>query len=573
MKAGPQATPVRWLERRDLWWLAVGVVTAVLGGLSCWRLESYDVFWQVRAGEEILRGMGVQQVDAWSLTIRGREWINFQWLCTAVMAAVHGIAGVPGLVLMRAAIVMLWCGLLAGIVWAVAPPRHRVLLFAALVPAIVSVTAFRQQMRPDLLGYPLFTALLLAWLWPALADSRRILASCLVLLVWTNWHGGTVAFGGITAGTLALFHLRPPRQAVWAVVAMATATFLSPAHLRIVPVLFEHAGYTYGAMFQNVDFQPWTFDLLDARVWGFAFIAWIVLLGLFVAACVPVASGAVRLPERFSHPAAVLLLAAFFTWMSFRYLRVIPYQLSFALPVLVAAFPRLTRAAWPVGVAALVATWLWLVPAQVTRNPPLGLGLEPTHFPVGCARFINRVRPLPNIFNTYNFGGLVIHALRDYPVFIDGRYWPYVKAGVFEEFKTACSGPEPMREALERHKINVILFDVLPMRVRGAEVLDLADVLFPRDTWALVHFDNAGVVRVRRIPEHEAIIAAHEYRLLKPGLPGGWYLDHVTDPESRARLEAEVDRCLREEPDNVWCLALALALGRPAPVPEAEATP
>ena len=66
---------------------------------------------------------------------------------------------------------------------------------------------------------------------------------------------------------------------------------------------------------------------------------------------------------------------------------------------------------------------------------------------------------------------------------------------------------------------------------------------------------------------------AHEYRLLKPGLPVGWYLDHVTDPESRARLEAEVDRCLREEPDNVWCLALALALGRPAPVPEAEATP
>ncbi len=57
---------------------------------ATWPLIDGDVWWHLRAGEEILATGAVPRADSWSFTAFGTPWISQDWLTNAAMAAIRG---------------------------------------------------------------------------------------------------------------------------------------------------------------------------------------------------------------------------------------------------------------------------------------------------------------------------------------------------------------------------------------------------------------------------------------------------------------------------------------------------
>jgi lipopolysaccharide biosynthesis regulator YciM len=78
-----------------------------------------------------------------------------------------------------------------------------------------------------------------------------------------------------------------------------------------------------------------------------------------------------------------------------------------------------------------------------------------------------------------------------------------------------------------------------------------------------VFFDNVSVVYLRRVPENAAIIERQEYRSLRRGLPPNFGAEMQGIPDAtRAAHEAELDRCLSENPRCVYCMVGKAAFHR-----------
>src|SRR4051812_17692790 len=88
--------PSTWFtdpKEKYAWLLYSAVLAGVFGFLAHWSLFEYDLFWQVRAGLEILDGAPVQTRDSWSFTASGPPWYNYQWLSMVFEAALYRIFG------------------------------------------------------------------------------------------------------------------------------------------------------------------------------------------------------------------------------------------------------------------------------------------------------------------------------------------------------------------------------------------------------------------------------------------------------------------------------------------------
>merc|ERR1719444_394994 len=77
-------------------------------------LWEQDVWWQLRAGDELWQTWRLQRQDEWSYTAYGAEWYNIWWVATLIISAVHSIGGVAGLVVFRGCLASLYVFLVAG---------------------------------------------------------------------------------------------------------------------------------------------------------------------------------------------------------------------------------------------------------------------------------------------------------------------------------------------------------------------------------------------------------------------------------------------------------------------------
>src|SRR6266498_1844744 len=61
-------------------------VAAVLPRAS-WPLIDGDVWWHIRAGQEIVGSGRIPKVDTWSIVGAGRPWTSQDWLANVILAA------------------------------------------------------------------------------------------------------------------------------------------------------------------------------------------------------------------------------------------------------------------------------------------------------------------------------------------------------------------------------------------------------------------------------------------------------------------------------------------------------
>jgi hypothetical protein len=547
--------------RRGRWALAIAVV--VLGAAATtWRLWEQDVFWQVRAGRELLATWRWPMVDTWSYTAAGGPWHNFQWLSTLLLATAERVGGIAGLVLLRDLTVAL---LLALALVGLRSVRQRsAWLATALLGLLWLSCARRFQVRSDFLVTLLFAALLVAdlgrWSWRA----RRLTFIGLVVLA-ANLHPGTAPFVQLAA--LACMARdsdgRSWRREAIPMAAVLAGLLVTPYHVHILPYLWQHLFYSAYQAVPNPDHQALTL----ARSWaGRSALgpgAWLVLVLVAGVLAVRRLRGLDR--AAVLREGGTLALLALLAGLTVNRDRVMPYSAIFALASIGRYWPEGDVHGKPMVRAALAAlVWLVAIPLWLSRPAvQFGLGLDARLHPVGAARFIAHHGLRPQVLHFQGEGNYLLYALPEYPVFLDTRESMYESLG--PTYRDMVNSPDLMNAVMNRYGVNTVLlpesFLLAPWRAGTSR----RAAFFPKREFALVYFDERYLLLARRIPEHAALIAEHEYQYLLPYRdPTAYLATRDRTPERDLVFRREVERCRREAPSLPHCQVAASALSEPA---------
>lgn len=468
-----------------------------------WPIVSWDLWWHLAAGREILQELAVPRAEAWSHTLRGTAWIDFEWLAQVPMRLLERLGGFQALVWAKAALGAAACGVVYRTARAEGLPRESALLAWACALALVRTRAFARPELASLVLFPLFVAAILgARRGGGRGAARRLLWVLPPLAaLWGNLHGGFVlglgAVGLAGLGSLAAGDARLARRLLACLAACAAATLINPYGWRLYEAVLLHARTVQelGGVIEEwrplrlgeyplfwallcAAFARLALDLQrgprrDARFWA----PWVLGLGLFSAS-------QVRYPVYFALTAA-------------------PYALRGA------ASRKARRAALAAGLG--LAAWLALPALKRDFRRPVPWERLPT----AAAGFLERERPAGRLLNDCAFGGYLAWR-RAGDVFCDSRYLFH---DLMLEWARASAAPASWREFLDRHGIG----HALMRRAPGAVTADASGpldvprspwpLLYPRDDWALVHWDDAAVVFARRIPANAELIARRERRV------------------------------------------------------------
>jgi len=547
--------------------LGVGLAVALLGIGSLWQLWEQDIFWQLRAGDELLRGWRFPQVDSWSYTASGDPWYNVQWLSTVLLRGLFVVGGEDGLVAWRGVAVAMLFGLLALLVRRASRSPRWPLLALVLLPLAYSAMIHRLQLRSEIFVFICFALLLALWLGPA-PLRRRVVGSWALVGLSANLHVGAAPFVVLLAGLGLLTSELRWRDRIATTAVAAGLLFATPYHVKVLPFLYQHLFYYSHKVMNNPDHQPLALRHFVVGEFGWSAMVWALFVVAGAVAMVLLRwKQSTRLPALFRQPWIAAPVAVLLTALCIDRVRSFPYLVMLFVPLLACGLDAVLDRG-PASLRRLLAAVLLVVSLALTGHNwwrfPLAWGctVSRTTFPIESVAFIRAQRPQPNLYNTFAFGNYLLWHLPEYRVFGDTRETPYWKleATVLDAFYSA----ETTRALYQRYNVNASLVPIPGTAfVPGLGFRDLIVEYLPLADWALVFFDDISVVVVRRIPEHAALVAGHEYQLLHPNLPPTNYLyGQRRSAEQDGRFASEVERCRSELPDGLFCLIADAAWAR-----------
>jgi hypothetical protein len=161
-----------------------------MGAFSQRLLGDADIGWHIRNGELMLRTHALTRVDPFSSSMSGKPWYAWEWLYDLLVGSIHRWAGLNGVVLLTAFVVAFTFAFVLNRTL----QRGGLLLMA--IPFLIfafAASAIHLFARPHVFTW------LLAVIFFVLLDSaersgnwRPLLWLPVIILVWTNLHGGFV---------------------------------------------------------------------------------------------------------------------------------------------------------------------------------------------------------------------------------------------------------------------------------------------------------------------------------------------------------------------------------------------
>ena len=484
-------------------------VAAVLPSAT-WPLIDGDVWWHLRAGEEILATGTVPRVDSWSFTAYGTSWISQDWLTNAAMAAVRGIGplGETALsllfgVVVVAAFAVLWRTIGArnpAVRWA-----WRVVWLTLGLVVAAPVLGVRVQVVDLLLSA------VVAWLLANYLTGRQrrwLVALPLLAAAWANLHagwpmlfllGGALLVGdgadrllrrSVEPGPLSLTQLRDLGLALAAAFA---ALAINPNGVA----LWNYPLHAIGNSVINLYIEEWFPVTDDPRLFA-------VYLAFLLVAVIPTLTN-LRRHLRLAD-ALVLIGLSLMPLFAVRFLLLMgPLAAVIAAvnlePGLAAS--RFGRWSTPVldslavpregrGItlhlalaAALVILGVGVSLAKVT--PASQAAAEAAAFPVGAVAWLEAENPGERAFNRYEWGGYLIDMRRGHLVFVDGRAQDVYDDDLLVDYASVISAVDPGAD-LDRYEIDYVVFD---------PASDFGAWLDASSAWRRSYGDSVAAVWVR----------------------------------------------------------------------------
>jgi hypothetical protein len=494
---------------------------ALLLGLSCGAmgrllLRDAGTGWHIRDGQLMLQTRLITRVDPFSATMSGQPWYAWEWLYDVLIAAIHHVVGLNGVVFFSAAIMA------AAFVLVFRFAMRRggslpVTLFLLVLSLGASAVHFLA--RPHVLSW-LFTVI-----WFEVLDSaayaaeprklRRLFLLPVLMLLWVNVHGGFL-FGFaliamyIVGSGVQYFTCREQRGEIrrwlkslgWVSMLSLLASFVNPygykLHLHIYQYLSDRFLMNHVTEFQSPNFhglaQQCFAGLLLVTIAALAsaqrkpqlprllVVVLAAYSGLYAARNLPVSSMllvliiAPLLSETISEASenaeiAAWLRAMFFRLQSFG-ARMEKLELNFRGHL------------WLV-LAIVLGLWVCMHGGKLGSTQLINAYFDDKRFPVEAAEVIAERDIREPIFCPDLWGGYLIYRL--YPqtkVLVDDRHDLYGDQFFKEYLKVVFVQPDWEKVLDEKH-VNWVLVE---------KNSSLGTILGLTPGWKLIHEDATAVL-------------------------------------------------------------------------------
>ncbi len=395
-----------------------------------------DTWWHLRSGDYILTHRRVPLTDPFSFTKRDQPWIDHSWGSQIILTGFYklfGGAGQPGDG--GSAGLAIYTALLAtgGMMFVYRMCEGNVYVKAFVVILATATAAVFWSARPQMTSFFLSAVILYILYLYKRKQVDRLWLIPILMVIWVNLHSGfaigfIILFGTIAGEALGrLFGFTSAPVLSWRQIGkLVLITLISIAALVINPNTTQMWGYPFktvgiGVLQQFI--QEWASPNFHGReTWPFVFM----LLGTLAA---------VGLSGRridFSD----LALVSGTAFMSLYAGRNISTFAVVTAPVLARHLNMiLEERGWRLAHARPAKGILLILNIAILLGVILGAGLKIAFtlnpkavaeaqtdlLPVRAAAYLNTAKPAGPMFNTYNWGGYLMFAAPDYPVFVDGR--------------------------------------------------------------------------------------------------------------------------------------------------------
>ena len=530
-------------------WIFLGVSLLVFT-VSFFKIADLDFWWHLKTGQVIWEQKEFQHTEIYSFTAPGRPYVDHEWLFQVIQHLLYS-AGGPTAVILFKCIILITIYLLI----------TRFLLQKAVNPwivvtlIVVSIAGGRTRFieRPEILT-ELFLVCSYLWIQKYLEtkDWRHLIPVLPIIVIWSNIHAavilGLVLQGTFLGGLILerilkrfgypVFYHTGLREIVVLFVILVLSVLLTginPTGYKVLIVPFELTGIIESGLLNNQEWQ-------QPPAWRlpFFYLSVVFLFILFIL-------NARRV--HFAH----FLFGAFLAYISLKYVRNIAL-LSMFMPLLVWPYLSGIRVFWkPAMVTISAAALYWLIALSPFE---FGTGIA-RYFPDQIVKFTKQKNLRGNMLNSYAFGGYLIWTV--YPerkIFIDGRNEVFLP--LLQEILKVRADSRLWKQFLDKYEIEYALLgywdqleEVIAFDSQNRAIKTYAPFTsthFPRFRWALVYWDDDGMIFVKR-DGLNSLLSHLEYKSIFP--EGTSYQQNLIRGKKvdRDRAMAEVLRKLKEDPE------------------------
>jgi hypothetical protein len=451
------------------------------------RFNDPDMWWHLKTGEFIYTTHAIPITDLFSYTTNHHALIPHEWLSELLIYGAYRLGGYSGLMLWLCfftAVLLIagytLCSFYSG--------NSKTAFLGALIIWFFSTTGL--SVRPHLVGF-LFLILELILVHLGRTYSPRWFFGLPPLFaIWVNCHGsfflGLLLLGIFLLCSFFDFRLGLLVSSRWDIHCsrtLALTLLLSMAALFLNPVGVKQVLYPLNTMFH----QPINLSQIDEwrpLQWNDPRgIALLILLGCIFLLLI------VRLSELHWHELVMLTLG---TWFAVSHQRMVFVFGILAAPVL----SRLLSTSWesytvendhPWPNAALITTSVLVAFFAFPNQHNIAKQISDGN-PVKAVEFIKTYRLSGHMLNSYVYGGYLIWALPEHPVFFDGRADLFEWSGVLGEFAKWTALQSNPNELLNKYDVTFCLLNIESPMVRVLPLLP---------GWKIVYSDNVSVIIAR----------------------------------------------------------------------------
>jgi hypothetical protein len=476
-----------------------------------------DTGYHIRAGEYIIRTLSVPKFDIFSFHTPPLPWTAHEWLSEVVMAMVHRLFGMTGIV----AFFAFFLALTTYLLFKVLRSYHTDILLCI----VITVLAFTSSQihwlaRPHVFSFVLMILchyLLETW---HRGRMNRLYLLPPMMLLWVNLHGGFVGgfvlLGAYSIGNLIGLLSAPPearailrrkiKQLGLTTFACLAACLINPQGYEILLFPFKLVSDRFMmdhiSEFLSPDFHQWM---------PFKYLLLLLIASFAVS--------------RKTSDATELILVLIFTNMALYSARYIPLFALITAPILTGKADEArdlvsgSFAEYYRGTSENIASidsratgFLWPAVAVFIVAAAVCSGQFPHYFDerikaVAAGEFLMKEKIPGNMFNDDEFGDYLIYrGQQSYKVFVDGRTDMYGER-ILKDYNKVISFEPGWEDILNKYRITWIFYD--------------SDSRFSRyllkdSNWVLIYSDKVASIFVKNLPQYRPLI--EKYRGVKPAI-------------------------------------------------------
>lgn len=451
-----------------------------------------DLFWHIRAGQDILEKGKIAVEDSWNYLYGGKVWVNQQWLVEIILALLFKNGGFTAIFIFKGLIA---AGAAFFIYKSAEGEMPSLSLLAAAV--ITALIARYFLMRTQLVSFLLLAALV--FLLEKYRPSTRLIPMLALFAVWADIHaffGLGLMTIGMHAGASALSDLIREKKfgvifgkenviSFAAVPLCVLATFANPFGIKI----WQTAGSLFSQRQETLvsEWLPvWKYPLASNMIF-FVYFGILVFLGVIFW-------DRIRLP----HLAIAIPLVAF----GFYSVRIMPFSAVATAPLFASLLVSLAetlkldegrmKKAHPMAALFMVAISAVSISFRAAHPISIPDRVYREDYPVGAMAYLKERGLKGKIWNEFDWGGYIVFSSKDFKTAIDGRTAVLLfPAGILEEWRDTVDVKAGWRERLEKGSPDFVLLfqdDFLSM-----ELAQNAD-------WQLLYADEISALFGRKPP-------------------------------------------------------------------------